>query len=243
MTLRIWSLVLIALSSSACQAPSRLISAESAAPRASTVSIRIDCAASLTPAEDLTRSVVAERVREGSYYAALAQVQSLPSSVPAVAVLRADILRRLKSPEAQQWYLAMRERCVSADADHGLGLLAAAANEHVLAHRYLQQAANARPNDANFRNDLGFSAMLIGNDEQAEFELRTAYELARDERTPGFNLMLLALVKGDRAGWWRWRERLSPSEAEKLDLLKACREMQRQRSAAEQQNCPVNPLS
>ena len=34
-------------------------------------------------------------------------------------------LRRLKSPESRQWFLAMRERCVSADADHGLGLLAA----------------------------------------------------------------------------------------------------------------------
>ncbi|MEO6698680.1 MAG: hypothetical protein ABIR53_03810 [Paraperlucidibaca sp.] len=234
----------------ACQAPSRLINDVSKADAALSTSIpRINCSASLSPAEDLTRSVVAERVREGSYYAALAQIQGLPASVPVVAVLRADILRRLKSPEAQQWYLAMRDRCVSADADHGLGLLAAEAGEHAMAHRYLQKAAKARPNDANFRNDLGFSAMLISNDQQAEFELRTSFELAREDRTPGFNLMLLSLIKGDRASWWRWRERLSPTEAERLDLLKGCREMMRQRqtlggtASAQQQNCPINPLS
>ncbi len=210
---------------------------------------RIDCSATLSPADELTRNVVSERVREGSYYAALAEVQSLPASVPAVAVLRADILRRLKSPEARQWYLAMRDRCVSADADHGLGLIAADAGELALAHRYLQQAAKARPNDANFRNDLGFVAMLTSNDQQAEFELRTAFELAPEDRKPGYNLMVLSLLKGDRANWWFWRERLAPTENERLDLLKSCREMIRQRQAtatavtSTQQNCPINPLS
>lgn len=243
--------VFVTLVISACQAPSRLIDRNTTVEAESSSLVRIDCAASLSSADELTRSVVAERVREGSYYAALAQIQSLPASVPVVAVLRADILRRLKSPEARQWYLAMRERCVSADADHGLGLLAAEVGEHQLAHRYLQQAAKARPNEANFRNDLGFSAMLISNDQQAEFELRTAFELNREDRTPGFNLMLLSLVRGDRATWWRWRERLAPSEAERMDLLKACREMTRQRQSsdekakptAQQQNCPINPLS
>jgi Flp pilus assembly protein TadD len=254
----------VALSTSlmACQAPSRLINNSTSADAARAVSIpRINCNASLSPAEDLIRSMVVERVREGSYYAALAQIQALPAAVPAVAVLRADILRRLKSVEARQWYLAMRERCVSADADHGLGLLAAEAGEHTLAHRYLQQAAKARPDDASFRNDLGFSAMLISKDQQAEFELRTSFELAREDRTPGFNLMLLSLIKGDRASWWRWRARLSPTQAEQLDLLKSCREMVRQRktldtsayagagagsgsgTAAQQHNCPINPLS
>jgi len=210
---------------------------------------RIDCGATLSPADDLARNLVSERVREGSFYAALAQVQSLPASVPAVAVLRADILRRLKSPEARQWYLAMRDRCVSADADHGLGLIAADAGELALAHRYLKLAAKARPSDANFRNDLGFIAMLLSNDKEAEFELRTAFELAPDDNKPGFNLMVLSLLKGDRATWWFWRDRLAPTENQRLDLLKSCREMMRQRQVAtpsvtvQQQNCPINPLS
>jgi Flp pilus assembly protein TadD len=252
--LRLTSKIMVVLMSAmlaACQTPStRPINTSSKLSAEPVVSIpRIDCGATLSPADDLTRSVVVERVREGSYYAALAQIQSLPASVPVVAVLRADILRRLKSPEARLWYLAMRDRCVSADADHGLGLLAADAGEHVIAHRYLQQAAKARPNNANFRNDLGFSAMLIGNDQQSEFELRTAYELAREDRTAGFNLMLLSLITGDRATWWRWRERLSPKEAERMDLLKACREVMHQRQTlgsnvdALKQNCPINPLS
>jgi len=250
---------------SACQTPTAVRDINSPAPykaspkqsasrlaasTASGISIpRVDCGATLSPADELTRNVVSERVREGSYYAALAEVQSLPASVPAVAVLRADILRRLKSPEARQWYLAMRDRCVSADADHGLGLIAADAGELALAHRYLQQAAKARPSSANFRNDLGFVAMLTSNDQQAEFELRTAFELAPADRKPGYNLMVLSLLKGDRANWWFWRERLAPTENERLDLLKSCREMMRQRQAAtsaivgQQQNCPINPLS
>ena len=230
--------------------PQASLKQDAPSPSTSSINIpRIGCGASLGSADELTRNVVPERVREGSDYAALAEVQSLPASVPAVAVLRADILRRLKSPEAKQWYLAMRDRCVSADADHGLGLIAADAGELALAHRYLQQAAKARPNDANFRNDLGFVAMLTGNDQQAEFELRTAFELAPEDRKPGYNLMVLSLLKGDRANWWFWRERLAPTENERLDLLKSCREMMRQRQAAtssvtgQQQNCPINPLS
>ena len=91
--------------------------------------------------------------------------------------------------------------------------------------------------------------MLTGNDQQAEFELRTAFELAPEDRKPGYNLMVLSLLKGDRANWWFWRERLAPTENERLDLLKSCREMMRQRQAAtssvtgQQQNCPINPLS
>ena len=61
--------------------------------------------------------------------------------------------------------------------------------------------------------------------------------------------MLLSLITGDRATWWRWRERLSPKEAERMDLLKACREVMHQRQTlgsnvdALKQNCPINPLS
>lgn len=263
--MRAFVLVGCALMLSACQAPTavrdiRGATSAQASPKqdtsrqtastASDINIpRIDCGATLSPADELTRNVVSERVREGSYYAALAEVQSLPASVPTVAVLRADILRRLKSPEARQWYLAMRDRCVSADADHGLGLIAADAGELALAHRYLQQAAKSRPNDANFRNDLGFISMLLSNDKEAEFELRTAFELAPEDNRPGFNLMVLSLLKGDRADWWFWRDRLAPTENQRLDLLKSCREMMRQRQAAtpavtgQQQNCPINPLS
>lgn len=263
--MRIFALLACVLMLSACQAPTAVRDISSSTPTqaspkqstsrpaASTTSDasspRIDCSATLSPADELTRNIVSERVREGSYYAALAEVQSLSSSVPSVAVLRAEILRRLKLPEARQWYLAMRDRCVSADADHGLGLIAADAGELALAHRYLQQAAKARPSSANFRNDLGFVAMLTSNDQQAEFELRTAFELAPADRKPGYNLMVLSLLKGDRANWWFWRERLAPTENERLDLLKSCREMMRQRQAAtpavagQQQNCPINPLS
>lgn len=245
----VYCLLLVAALTACQSAPptARIDASSSGAPPASIA--RIDCDAKLSQADELTRSLVAERVREGNYYAALAQIQSLPAQVPEVAVLRADILRRLKSPESRQWFLAMRERCVSADADHGLGLLAAEAGEPVLAHRYLQLAAKARPSESKFRNDLGFSAMLIGNDQQAEFELRTAFELSPNDRRPGFNLMVLSLLRGDRAAWWGWRDRLAPTEAERLDLLKSCRELLRQRraakadSAAVSDTCPINPLS
>ena len=116
---------------------------------------RIDCRATLSKDDELSRAVVEERLRAGSSYAALAQIQALPADQADVAILRADILRRLQRPEAASWYRALIGSCKAAQAEQGLGLLAAQAGDYLNAITRLQAAAKAAPADARIRNELG----------------------------------------------------------------------------------------
>ncbi len=208
---------------------------------------RIDCSTVLSKEDDLSRSLIEERMREGSNYAALAQIQTLPAKVASVAILRADILRRLNAPEAEAWYLAMRGTCVGGQAEHGLGLMAASRQDYVLARKHLMAAVEQQPAKSALRNDLGYIYLFLGQDPQAEFELRTASELAPEERQPALNLALLALLRGDTAGWWRWRERLKPTDSERMALERSCRELVQRRAersgktAGTAAACPLNP--
>ena len=60
------------------------VPAASARPRISTGSHevpRIDCRTQLSKEDDLVRGAIEQRVQEGSYHAALAQIQSLPAQI------------------------------------------------------------------------------------------------------------------------------------------------------------------
>lgn len=211
---------------------------------------RIDCRTQLSKEDDLVRGAIEQRVQEGSYHAALAQIQALPARVAAVAVLRADILRRLGAEEAEDWYKALQNTCVGAQAEHGLGLISAERQDYMGARRHLMRAVEQQPALAGVRNDLGFVYLFLGQDRQAEFELRTAYELSPGDRQPALNLALLSLLRGDVPTWWQWRERLAPTQAERSALARSCRLLSQRwadmraraaGTAAATTACPINP--
>jgi len=209
---------------------------------------RINCRASLNKDEELSRAVVEERVRAGSHYAALAQIQALPAGQADVAILHADILRRLQRPEAAAWYAALVGSCKGAQAEQGLGLLAAQSGDYLAAIAHLQTAARLASADSRIRNDLGYLYLHVGQDNAAEFELRTAGELAANDRTPQINLLLLALLRGDSASWQAGRQSLAPDLRERGELDRQCQRLLRLRSAyragavpADRVKCPINP--
>ena len=204
--------------------------------------IRINCRATLSKDDELVKALVEERVREGNYYAALAQIQTLPADVAAVAALRADILRSLESPQAESWYRALQGTCLSGRAEHGLGLIAAQRGDYTAALQKIATAAALIPADSRIRNDLGFIYLHLSMDRQAEFELRTAYELAPDDKIPGFNLALLALMRNDNDAWLYWSERVGFDDAAREELLRSCQYLMRKRSGSESSiACPLSP--
>ncbi len=204
--------------------------------------IRINCRAALSKDEDLVRALIEERIREGNYYAALAQIQTLPAEVAVVAALRADILRHLASPQAESWYRALQGSCLSGRAEHGLGLLAAQRGDYRLAMQKVAAAAALMPTDSRVRNDLGFIYLHLSMDRQAEFELRTAAELAPDDRIPVFNLALMALLRSDTESWSYWAARSNFGESEQKELVRSCQYLMRKRSGVETSVfCPISP--
>lgn len=205
---------------------------------------RMTCEVKLDKPQSLTRGMVESRLRSGNVHAAYAEVLSLPAQVAEVAILRADILRRLDRPEARYWYAALQKTCVGGLAEHGLGLIAAGSGDYGKARDHLLRATQLMPTDARIRNDLGYVFIMLGQDAQAEFELRIASELAPEVRLPAFNLMLLALLRGDEAAWLAGRSQWQPDAAERVSLGQACQRIRARRlglSEGAPADCPLVP--
>lgn len=205
---------------------------------------RLDCGRALDKDQELLKGVAGQRLSEGSYHAALAQLDGLPADSAEVALMRADALRLLQAPEAVIWYRALQGGCMDGHAEHGLGLLAAARGEYQQAERHLARAEQLLPGEADIRNDHGFVLLGLGRDAEAGFALRTAAELAPDARQPTWNLALQALVRGDRTAWLSWRQRLDMSGDQLRALDDDCRELLRIRQGRPRTAvlaCPVDP--
>ena len=193
--------------------------------------VRIECRKELTQEEELKRSMAQELAEQGSYYAALAQTESLPQHMAKVALLKADILRRLDPSQSELWYRVLLGTCQTGFAEHGLGLLEAGRGRYADAVTRLSEAARAYPADARIRNDYGVALLHLGLDESARFELRTAHELAPSDPQPQFNLMLLSLLTNDLQGWQQMRNRWKPSVPTRAELRSVCPRLQQIRQA------------
>src|SRR5262249_34564552 len=93
---------------------------------------------------------------------------------------------------------ALRDTPLRADAERGLGLLAAARGDVGGAVAALARARDARPTDARIRNDLGYALLLAGQSADAEAELLTAVELGEAKRASR-NLVLLLFLREEEA--------------------------------------------
>ncbi len=193
---------------------------------------RIECRRELSQEEELKRSMAQELAEQGSYYAALAQTESLPQHMAKVALLKADILRRLDPNQSELWYRALLGTCQTGFAEHGLGLLEASRGRYTDAVRRLAEAARAYPADARIRNDYGVALMHIGSDETARFELRTSHELAPEDAQPQFNLMLLSLLSNNIPAWQQMRSQWQPSVPVRAELRSVCHRLQQIRLAS-----------
>lgn len=209
---------------------------------------RLGCG-KLTAAEQLERSVVEERMKEGSYYAALAQVRMLPENAASVALLRADILREVDAAEALRWYTALLDTCEAGHAKRGLGLLAVGRGDYREALGLLQQASDEYPTEAPIRHDLGMVQLHLGLDDDARFNLRTASELAPGDPQPKFALMLLSLLRQDMPEWRRQSVLWSPDQGQRARLAQACQRLRVIRAAQPESRlsgsarCPIDPLA
>lgn len=189
----------------------------------------------------LRRSVIEALMRDGDWYAALAQVDALPTTQPAVALLRADILRELAPAQARRWYEAVLRQCNDVRAEHGLGLLAARDGRLTDAAGHLRRVVKAYPVEPRYRNDLGVLFLQLQQDDQAAFELRTAHELAKADPQPVFNLLLRALVMNNADEWRQLSLRWAPPDETRARLAEACANLMSVRLNGQRVRCPIDP--
>ena len=147
--------------------------------------------------QELALNLSDDLANEGKLHASLANLQSLPDSLPQVRQRKARNYRLLGRSEAEPLYRSLLGTCMTAEGEHGLGQLAAARGDNVQAMAHMQRAAQLAPTDEKVRNDLGVVYLNQLRLEDARFELMTAIELKQSDPLAAVNLVTLLIYQDD----------------------------------------------
>lgn len=71
--------------------------------------------------QELSLNLADDMANEGKMHASLANLQSLPDSLPQVRQRKAKVYRLLGRSEAQPLYRSLLGTCMAAEGEHGLG--------------------------------------------------------------------------------------------------------------------------
>ncbi|MCF5721355.1 tetratricopeptide repeat protein [Pseudomonas syringae] len=145
--------------------------------------------------QQLSLSLADDMANEGKLHASLANLQSLPDSLPQVRQRKARAYRLLGRSEAEPLYRSLLGTCLAADGEHGLGQLASAKGDNAQATAHLQRAAKLAPTDEKIRNDLGVVYLDQRRLEEARFEFLTAIELKQSDQLAAVNLVTLLIYQ------------------------------------------------
>ena len=152
----------------------------------------------LTADQELVLSLAQETASTGRRHAALANLERLPADIPQVRLSKARLLRVLGyDSEAEQLYRSLLRSCLDAEANHGLGQIAASRSEYSQAQQHLRVASSLSPASDTIRNDLGVVYMHQRRMSEAQFELLTALELNDESKRAARNLLAVLLYQGN----------------------------------------------
>ncbi|VVO27811.1 hypothetical protein PS858_05137 [Pseudomonas fluorescens] len=160
----------------------------------------------LSSDEQLSMNLADDMANDGKLHASLANLQSLPDNLADVRLRKARVYRLLGRSEAEPLYRSLLGSCLTAEAEHGLGQLAAAKGDNSQAQTHLQRAARLAPTDEKIRNDLGVVYLNQLRVEDARFEFLTAMELKQSDQLAALNLVTLLIYQDD---WSRAAELVS----------------------------------
>lgn len=157
-----------------------------------------DCENALTREQELDLFLALQMANEDRPFAALAQLDYLPSQAAVTRYWRAELQRRLGHPDAQAGFTSLIGTCLDGRAKHGLGLLSAQRQQWPQALTYLAEARRIHPDNATIRNDYGYLLFLTGNADAARFELFTAVELENGRNQRALDNLIMLLLHTQR---------------------------------------------
>ena len=160
----------------------------------------------LSADDQLKLNLADDMANDGKLHASLANLQSLPDNVADVRLRRAKVYRLLGRSEAEPLYRSLLGTCMAAEAEHGLGQLAATKGDNGLAQAHLLRAARLAPTDDKIRNDLGVVYLNQLRVDDARFEFLTAMELKQGDQLAALNMVTLLIYQDD---WSRAAELVS----------------------------------
>jgi len=190
--------------------------------------------------EQLKLNLADDMANDGKLHASLANLQSLPDNVADVRLRRAKVYRLLGRSEAEPLYRSLLGSCMAAEAEHGLGQLAAAKGDNGLAQSHLQRAARLAPTDDKIRNDLGVVYLNQLRVDDARFEFLTAMELKQGDQLAALNMVTLLIYQDD---WSRAAELVSRLGLSPGQVTEAQERAQKLKAAGKTGPIPVNQVA
>ncbi|MFJ7109059.1 hypothetical protein ACIQU2_15905 [Pseudomonas sp. NPDC098740] len=194
----------------------------------------------LTSEEQLSLNLADDMANDGKLHASLANLQSLPDNLADVRLRKAKVYRLLGRSEAEPLYRSLLGSCLAAEAEHGLGQLAAAKGDNGLAQAHLQRAARLAPTDEKIRNDLGVVYLNQLRVEDARFEFLTAMELKQSDQLAALNLVTLLIYQDD---WSRAAELVSRLGLSPAQVTEAQARAQRLKTPSKSGPTAVNQVA
>ncbi|WP_415766400.1 hypothetical protein [Pseudomonas sp. ZB1P45] len=194
----------------------------------------------LTSEEQLSLNLADDMANDGKLHASLANLQSLPDNLADVRLRKAKVYRLLGRSEAEPLYRSLLGSCLAAEAEHGLGQLAAAKGDNGLAQAHLQRAARLAPTDEKIRNDLGVVYLNQLRVEDARFEFLTAMELKQSDQLAALNLVTLLIYQDD---WSRAAELVSSLGLSPAQVTEAQARAQRLKTPSKSGPTAVNQVA
>lgn len=151
----------------------------------------------ISPSDNTQLEMIGKIVQENRPYAALAFLDASHLASPKADLLRASSLRQIgKLDDAAVLYDKLRDTCMSGFAYQGLGLIYNQRGQNEEAAKSLAMAAGLIPIDSSIRADYGYALAVLGKNEAAIDEYRTAIELNTRNQRAINNLLLLMLQTG-----------------------------------------------
>lgn len=191
-------------------------------------------------------AVITQLQAQGLWFAALAHLDALetrwkPSEHS--RLLRADALRQTGQAVASaQLYHTLLDGHHAAQAQHGLGLLAAQAGAYAQAVNHLEAARRMAPTDALLLNDLGYARLHTADGALARMPLMQAAQLQTGHPRIQSNVAVFLVLHGEGAQAQQWMDRCQMDAGQRQQVFTTAQQLAVV-ALEHKQNQPVTPVS
>lgn len=166
--------------------------------------VHLTCNSTIQPEQQVELDLIDRLMSAHQNHAALAQLESKPLATEDHWLRYGQLLASTgQLDQAQQVFQTLVSQCNTGRAHHGLGMVLMKRNEINAALKHLKIARERDPADSDVRNDYGYALLLIGDYQQAAFELRTAMELG-DGKGPVRENLAIAYLLTDNSMGMQW---------------------------------------
>jgi len=186
--------------------------------------VHVTCNTEIQPEQQVELDLIDRLMDAHQNHAALAQLESKPLATEDHWLRYGQLLASTgQLDQAQQVFQALVNQCNTGRAHHGLGMVLMKRNEIDAALVHLKIARERDPADSDVRNDYGYALLLIGDYQQAVFELRTAIELGDGQGPVRENLAVAYLLTNNDRGmqWLTQQHQLTDKERKYAEKLAA----------------------